>query len=43
MAVAGRFITKWEIVCGIVMIVGGKIGSDGGALRDRFLGMEMVF
>ncbi len=43
MAVAGRFMTKWEIVCGIVMIVGSEAGSDGLALRESFLGIEMVF
>jgi hypothetical protein len=31
MAVAGRFMTKWLIVCGIVRMVGGAIGSEGGA------------
>lgn len=43
MAVAGRFMTKWEIVCGMVMAVEGGIGSDGAAFLERFLGIEMVF
>ncbi len=43
MAVAGRFMTKWEIVCGMVTIVGLGTGSEGLALRESFLGIEMVF
>ena len=43
MAEAGRFMTKWEIVCGIVRIVGSGMGSVGLALNMRFAGMEMVF
>lgn len=35
---AGRFITKWEIVCGMVRMVGGGGGRAGSpaAVRDRF-------
>ncbi len=43
MAVAGRFMTKWLMVCGMVMMVGGSMGAEEGALRERSLGIEMVF
>jgi len=42
-AEAGRFMTKWLIVCGIVRTVGFGTGSVGLALNVRFAGMEMVF
>lgn len=42
MAVAGRFMTKWLIVWGIVMVVGGGMGCEGGAFRERFGWIVMV-
>jgi len=43
MADAGRFMTKWLMVCGIVRMVGGAVGEVGLEANGRFAGMEMVF
>ena len=43
MAVAGRFMTKWLIVWGIVMILGGGIGREGAVFRGRFGLIVMAF
>lgn len=40
MAVAGRFMTKWFIVCGMVRILGG-LGFL--SCRDVFAGMMTLF
>jgi hypothetical protein len=42
-AEAGKFMTKWDIVCGMVRILGSGTGSEALALYTRFAGIETVF
>jgi hypothetical protein len=42
MALAGRFMTKCEMVLGIVMILGFGVGAEEYALRGLFVGMVIL-